>query len=159
MTFHVGDQIAHPMHGAGTIVNIVTKRINGIDREYYELQLPVGNMRVMVPVESSNEIGIRPIISPEKAEQIWKALPGLQVTMTQNWNRRYRENMLRIKSGDLLEVAKVIKGLISRNHLRGLSTEERKMLHSAKQILISELVLSQHSSFEETEARLNSVFE
>ena len=158
MTFHVGDQIAHPMHGAGTIDNIVTRRINGVDRRYYELRLPVGDIRVMIPVDSSEEIGVRPIISKEKAEQIWKLLPKLEVTMTQNWNRRYRENMLRIKSGDLLEVAKVVKGLVGRDHLRGLSTGERKMLHNAKQILISELVLSQHISFEETETRLNQIF-
>lgn len=159
MIFHVGDEIAHPMHGAGTIDKIVSRRINGVDREYYELRLPVGDMRVMIPVESSDEIGVRPVISREKAEQIWKMLPQLEVTMTQNWNRRYRENMLRIKSGDLMEVAKVVKGLIGREHLRGLSTGERKMLHNAKQILISELVLSQHINFEETEAKLNQIFE
>lgn len=158
MTFHVGDQIVHPMHGAGTIDRIVTRRIHGVDRQYYELRLPAGEMRVMIPVENSEEIGIRPVMSEERAEQIWRLLPGLEVTMTQNWNRRYRENMLRIKSGDLLEVAKVVKGLIDRDHVRGLSTGERKMLHNAKQILISELVLSQHRSFEETETRLHQIF-
>ena len=76
--------------------------------------------------------------------------------MTQNWNRRYRENMMRIKSGDLLEVAKVVKGLMLRDVDRGLSTGERKMLHSAKQILISELVLSQNTSYEDVEARINT---
>ena len=76
--------------------------------------------------------------------------------MTQNWNRRSRENMMRIKSGDLLEVAKVVKGLMLRDVDRGLSTGERKMLHSAKQILISELVLSQNTSYEDVEARINT---
>ena len=76
--------------------------------------------------------------------------------MTSNWNKRYRENMLRIKSGDLMEVASVVKGLMQRDRERGLSTGERKMLHSAKQILISEIVLSESSSYEEVEARLDS---
>lgn len=83
------------------------------------------------------------------------AFENIQVEMDQNWNRRYRENMVRLKSGDLLEVAWVVKGLMLRDGMRGLSTGERKMLHFAKQILISELVLSQSSSYEEIEQRIN----
>ena len=83
------------------------------------------------------------------------ALDKIDVDMTQNWNRRYRENMMRLKSGNLLEVARVVKGLMQRDGERGLSTGERKMLHNAKQILISELVLSQNASYEDMEARVN----
>ncbi|HIS45189.1 MAG TPA: CarD family transcriptional regulator [Candidatus Scatomorpha merdigallinarum] len=156
MTFRVGDRIAHPMHGAGVIDSIVTKRINGQDRDYYVLKLPTGGMMVMVPVETCEAIGVRPIVNPAEAEEILGAIPGIQVEMTSNWNKRYRENMLRIKSGDLMEVASVVKGLMQRDRERGLSTGERKMLHSAKQILISEIVLSESSSYEEVEARLDS---
>ena len=156
MTFRVGDRIAHPLHGAGVIENIVTKKINGKDRDYYVLKLPTGSMQVMVPVESSDVIGVRPIVDPAQAEKIIGAIPGIEVEMTSNWNKRYRENMLRIKSGDLMEVASVVKGLMQRDRERGLSTGERKMLHSAKQILISEIVLSESSSYEEVEARLDS---
>ena len=156
MTFRVGDRIAHPMHGAGVIDSIVTKRINGQDRDYYVLKLPTGGMMVMVPVETCEAIGARPIVNPAEAEEILGAIPGIQVEMTSNWNKRYRENMLRIKSGDLMEVASVVKGLMQRDRERGLSTGERKMLHSAKQILISEIVLSESSSYEEVEARLDS---
>ena len=155
MTFRVGDRIAHPMHGAGVIDSIVTKRINGQDRDYYVLKLPTGGMMVMVPVETCEAIGVRPIVNPAEAEEILGAIPGIQVEMTSNWNKRYRENMLRIKSGDLMEVASVVKGLMQRDRERGLSTGERKMLHSAKQILISEIVLSESSSYEEVEARLD----
>lgn len=155
MTFRVGDRIAHPMHGAGVIESIVTKRINGQDRDYYVLKLPTGGMQVMVPVETSDVIGVRPIVDAEQAEQIMGAISGIKVEMTSNWNKRYRENMLRIKSGDLMEVASVVKGLMQRDRERGLSTGERKMLHSAKQILISEIVLSESSSYEEVEARLD----
>ena len=149
MTFRVGDRIAHPLHGAGVIESIVTKKINGKDRDYYVLKLPTGSMQVMVPVESSDVIGVRPIVDPAQAEKIIGAIPGIEVEMTSNWNKRYRENMLRIKSGDLMEVASVVKGLMQRDRERGLSTGERKMLISAKQILISEIVLSESSSYEE----------
>lgn len=152
--YSVGDCIAHPMHGAGIIDRIESKKINGIVREYYVMKIPVGGMLVMIPTESSDHIGVRPIIDSDEAESIIAAIKGLEVNMTQNWNRRYRENMLRIKSGDLMEVAAVIKGLVSRETEKGLSTGERKMLHSAKQILISEIVLSQQSSYEEVEERL-----
>lgn len=154
--YSVGDCIAHPMHGAGIIDRIESKKINGTVREYYVMKIPVGGMLVMIPTESSDHIGVRPIIDSDEAESIIDAIKGLEVNMTQNWNRRYRENMLRIKSGDLMEVAAVIKGLVSRETEKGLSTGERKMLHSAKQIFISEIVLSQQSSYEEVEKRLKS---
>ncbi len=156
MTFRVGDRIAHPMHGAGVIDSIVSRRVNGKDREYYVLKIPAGDMLVMIPVDTSESIGVRPIIDSEEAEKILADIPGIQVSMTQNWNKRYRENMMKIKSGNLMEVAAVVKGLTERDRQRGLSTGERKMLHSAKQILISEIVLSKSSSYEEVEERLNS---
>ena len=110
----------------------------------------------MIPIDNCNEIGVRPVMDFESAEAIIAAMADLEIDMTQNWNRRYRENMLRIKSGDLYEVARVVKGLMSRERQRGLSTGERKMLHSAKQILISEIVLAQSASYEEVERRINT---
>ncbi len=152
--FSVGDKIAHPMHGAGVIAGIEERKINGTVRNYYILKMPVGGMLVMIPTENSAEIGVRPIINAEEADHILEALPDMEVDMTSNWNRRYRENMLRIKSGDLMEVARVIKGLVARDHAKGLSTGERKMLYSAKQILISEIVLSKSSSYDEIENQI-----
>ena len=96
------------------------------------------------------------MVKKDEADQVIAAMPDIEVDMTQNWNRRYRENMLRLKSGDLIEVARVVKGLMLRDGERGLSTGERKMLHSAKQILISEIVLSQNASYEDVEARINT---
>lgn len=156
MTFRVGDRIAHPLHGAGVIDSVVKRKINGTERDYYVLKLPAGDMLVMIPVDTSAEIGVRPIVDADEAEKILGSIPGLEIEMTQNWNKRYRENMLKIKSGNLLEVAAVVKGLMQRDKERGLSTGERKMLHSAKQILISEIVLSESASYEEVEERLNS---
>jgi len=155
--FQVGDRIVHPMHGAGVIDGIVEKKVNGTVRSYYELKLPLGGMLVMIPTENCDEIGVRPVIGREQGEEIIAAMENICVEMDQNWNRRYRENMARLKSGNLLEVAWVVKGLMLRDAARGLSNGERKMLHSAKQILISELVLSQDGSFEEIEQRINCV--
>ncbi|MGM9605981.1 MAG: CarD family transcriptional regulator [Oscillospiraceae bacterium] len=153
--FQVGDKIVHPMHGAGVVNGIVEKKVNGVVRSYYELKLPVGGMLVMIPTENSEEIGVRPVIDKDQGDRVIAAFEKIEVEMDQNWNRRYRENMIRLKSGDLLEVARVVKGLMLRDEARGLSTGERKMLHVAKQILISELVLSQSSSYEEIEDRIN----
>jgi len=154
--YRIGDRIAHPLHGAGVIDRIEAKKINGAVREYYVVKMPVGDMIVMIPKETSDTIGVRPIICPKEADSIFSAIKALEVEMTQNWSRRYRENMIRIKSGNLMEVAAVIKGLVSRETDKGLSTGERKMLHSAKQILISEIVLSQSVTYEEVEARLGA---
>ena len=150
--FQIGDKVVHPMHGAGIVDSIVQKKVNGVMRDYYVLKLPVRAMVVMVPTENCEEIGVRPIVDREQADRVLAAIPDIQVEMTQNWNRRYRENMERIKSGDLFEVARVVKGLMLRDVQKGLSTGERKMLHSAKQILISEIVMCQSSSYEDVEA-------
>ncbi len=152
--FQIGDKIVHPMHGAGVIDSIVQKKVNGVVREYYILKLPVGSMLVMIPTENSAEIGVRPVVDGLRADEIIASITDMEVDTTQNWNRRYRENMERLKSGNLIEVARVVKGLMLRDGERGLSTGERKMLHSAKQILISEIVLSQNTSYEAVEARI-----
>ena len=153
--YQVGDKIVHPMHGAGVIDSIVSRKMNGVVREYYQMRLPTGTMLVMIPTDHVEEIGVRPVMNEAEALEIMAVMETIEVDMSQNWNHRYRENMTRLKSGDLLEVARVVKGLMMREEQRGLSTGERKMLHSAKQILISELVLAQNLSFEVVEERIN----
>lgn len=154
--FQIGDKIVHPMHGAGVVDEIVSRMINGVEKEYYMLRLPIGSMVVMIPTENSADIGVRAIVEAEVAARVLAELPNVEADMTSNWNRRYRENMLRLKSGDLREVARVVKGLSIRDGMRGLSTGERKMLHFAKQILLSELVLAQSISYDEAEERINA---
>ena len=155
--YQIGDKVVHPMHGAGVIDSIVRKKVAGKVQDYYLLKLSTGSMMVMIPTEHSDEIGVRPVVSGQEATHILSEMEEIQVDMTSNWNQRYRENMLRIKSGNLLEVAKVVKGLMYRETQKGLSTGERKMLHSAKQILISELVLAQSMPYEAVEERVNKV--
>lgn len=154
--FQIGDKVVHPMYGGGVVESIVQKTVDDVSRDYYILKLPNRSMVVMVPTENCEDIGVRPVVDQAAADRVLAAIPEIQVEMTANWNHRYRENMERMKSGDLLEVARVIKGLTLRDQSRGLSTGERKMLHSAKQILISEIVLSKSVSYESVEEELNT---
>ena len=112
------------MHGAGVIDSIVRRKVAGQFQEYYMLKLSVGSMVVMVPTDNTGEIGMRPVVSGQEAEELMSEMEGIEVDMTQNWNRRYRENMVRLKSGNLLEVARVVKGLRQREDQRGLSNGE-----------------------------------
>lgn len=155
--YQIGDKVVHPMHGAGVIDSIVQRKVAGKLEDYYLLKLSVGSMTVMIPTGNTQEIGVRPIVSSEEAKDLLRALENIEVDMTQNWNRRYRENMVRLKSGDLLEVARVVKGLLLRESQRGLSNGERKMLRTAKQILISELVLAQSLPYETVEDNIDTV--
>ena len=152
--FQVGDKIVHPMHGAGVVDEIVTQKVDGVLRDYYSLKLPVGGMQVMIPTDHCGEIGVRAILTGAETEQVLGELAALQVDMDDNWNHRYRINLERMKSGSLLEVGKVAKGLLDREARRGLSTGERKMLHAAKQILASEVGLAQCISYQEAEDRI-----
>ena len=152
--FRIGDKIVHPMHGAGVVDEIVQRKVNGVVRDYYTLKLPIGGMLVMIPTDHCEQIGVRAILSGDEAEKVLDQITDVQVEMQSNWNHRYRENMERLKSGDLLEVAKVVKGLVLRENRRGLSNGERKMLHSAKQILVSEIGLAKAISDQEAEDRL-----
>ena len=153
--FNVGDLVVHPMHGAGVIEDIVQERIAGVTKEYYVFKMPMGGLLLKIPVANSQAIGVRRIITPEEAELLLSAIPDLTVEVNTNWNKRYQENMLRLKSGNLYEVARVIKALMHREQDRGLSTGERKMLHNAKQILISEIVLTEQAEYGAVEARVD----
>ena len=155
--YQIGDKVVHPMHGAGVIDSIVQRKVAGKLEDYYLLKLSVGSMTVMIPTGNTQEIGVRPIVSDKEAEDLISAMENIEVDMTQNWNRSYRENMVRLKSGDLLEVARVVKGLLLRDGERGLSNGERKMLHTAKQILISELVLAQSLPYKTVEDNIDTV--
>lgn len=153
--YSVGDKIVHPMHGAGTIDGITTQTVNGKVLEYYILKLPTNNMTIMVPVASCQQIGIRDVISCERADELLSLISTIDIDENTNWNKRYRDNAARIKSGDLDEVCRVIKSLTYRDFKSGLSTGERKMLHSAKQILLSELVLAKGMTYDEIEAEID----
>ncbi|MFY9612252.1 MAG: CarD family transcriptional regulator, partial [Tissierellaceae bacterium] len=133
--FNIGDRIVYPMHGAGIIENIEEKEILGEMRRYFIMRMPIGDMKVMVPVDNVEEVGVREIIAREEMEEVVDVLKGNKTDMPQNWNRRYRLNMDKIKSGDIFEIAAVVRNLMILDLEKGLSTGERKMLNDAKQML------------------------
>jgi CarD family transcriptional regulator len=140
--FNVGDRVVYPMHGAGTIEGIEEKEILGRTHRYYVLRLPIGDMKVMIPVDNTEEIGLRDVIDPAEVDQVMKVLRQECTAMSSNWNRRYRSNLEKIRSGDVYELADVVRNLWVRDREKGLSTGERKMLDSAREILLSELILA-----------------
>ncbi len=139
--YSVNDKIFCPMHGAGIIENIETIDFGGSFNKYYVINLIGSNMKVKVPIDNESSL-MRPILNKENAEYILNSIKTLEINETANWTKRYRENMERLKTGEMIETAKVLKALILRNKSKTLSAGERKMLHSTKQILISELVLA-----------------
>ena len=154
--FQVGDKVVHPMHGAGVIDSIVREKISGKAMDFYVFKMPISGLTLKIPTENSTAIGIRAIKTRSEIEEVIARIPKLGVDMTANWNHRYRENMDRLKSGDLDEVSAVIKALMHRDSTRGLSNGERKMLHIAKQILVSEIVLAEDVEYPEAEGRVNA---
>lgn len=152
--YQVGDRVVHPMHGAGIIESIVQERLCGQLGSYYVFRMPSGGLTLKIPTGSCGAIGVRALSTSGRIREVLSAIPGLEIDRTTNWNRRYRENLNRLKSGDLLEVARVIKGLMWRDREKGLSNGERKMLHSAKQILVSEVVLVEGHTYPDAEQRI-----
>ncbi len=148
--FNVGDHIVYPMHGAGTIDSIEEKDILGEKQSYYILKMP-GEVKVMVPTSKAEEIGVRNIIDKTSADKVFAILQEDETEMSMNWNKRYRDNMEKMKSGDIYEIADVVRNLSFKQKEKGLSTGEKKMLTNAKQILISELVLAEQIPEEEME--------
>lgn len=149
--FNIGDRIVYPMHGAGIIENIEEKEILGEKRRYFIMKMPIGEMKVMVPVDNVEEVGVREIIDKVEMEEVLTVLRGSKSNMPKNWNRRFRANMDRIKSGDIFEIAAVVRNLMLLDIEKGLSTGERKMLNDAKQMLVSEMVLVCDLTIEEVE--------
>ena len=153
--FNVGDQIVYPMHGAGTIDSIEEKDILGEKQSYYILRMP-GEIKVMVPVDKAEQVGVRNIIDKTSADKVFSLLSQDETEMDKNWNKRYRDNMEKIKSGDIYEIADVVRNLSFKQKEKGLSTGEKKMLTNAKQILVSELVLAEQADQNEIEELVDS---
>jgi CarD family transcriptional regulator len=154
--FQIGDKVVHPMHGAGVIESITREKIGGKMMEFYVFRMPISGLTLKIPTENTAAVGMRAVKSADEIEAVIARIPQLGVDMTANWNHRYRENMDRLKSGDLNEVSAVIKALMHRDSERGLSNGERKMLHIAKQILVSEIVLAEGVEYHAAECRVNA---
>ena len=140
--FQIGDKVVHPLHGAGVIEDIVERTIDGAPAQYYALKLALDDTQIFIPTDACDKLGVRPVCSREQASALLRQLDSVTRGESKGWNQRYHENMLHIRSGNLLEVAQVIKDLSAREHERGLSTGEKKMLASARHILESELAFA-----------------
>lgn len=157
--YTVGDKVLYPTHGAGVIDSIEEKTVLGEKKSYYTMKMPVGDMKVMIPTDGADASGLRMVVTPDEAKKVIKWLSEGEEPENSSWNRRFRENSEKIRSGDIFLVASVVRSLSLRERERGLSTGERKMLSDAKQILISELVLSLDKTKEEiTEKIEKSIF-
>ena len=153
--FNVGDKVVYPMHGAGTIDSIEEKDVLGEKQSYYILKMP-GEVKVMVPIAKAEQVGVRSIIDKGSADKVFEVLEHDETEMNKNWNKRYRDNMDKLKSGDIYEIADVVRNLSFKQKEKGLSTGEKKMLYNAKQILVSELVFAENSTQNEVEELIDS---
>lgn len=152
MTYSIGDRIVYPLHGAGVISSIEEKEVMGEIKQYYYLELPFGNTVVMIPVDNVSMNGVREIIDQDELPKILGHMKDSFIECNKNWNKRHRENLERLKSGDIYEVIDVYKSLICRDNEKGLSMGEKKMLSNSRNILYSELMLSSGKDEEEIEA-------
>ena len=148
--FKVGDKVVYPMHGAGSIKEITNRTIENETYSYYTIEMP-GEVKVFVPTAKAEEIGVRNIIDKETAGKVIRVLEQDSTEMSMKWIKRYRDNVEKLKTGDAFEVADIVRNLSFKQKEKGLSTTEKKMLNNAKQILVSELVLSEGMGQKEVE--------
>ena len=157
--YNIGDSVVYPTHGAGVIEDIEVKEVLGKEQSYYVMRIPIGDMMVMIPMANAKEIGMRDVIDKDKAEEVMRAFRSVETDVIQNWSKRFRDNMVRIKSGNIFEVSAVVKSLMLRDRQKGLSTGERKMLSNAKQIMISEIVVATGNDRDSIEKRLSGMID
>lgn len=138
----IGDKVACPLHGAGIIENIISRSTSSVVTEFFVVRLKGIGLKITIPISSMENSGIRFIIKKNVAKELVDTFHLLEFDYDSNWTKRYRDNMERLKTGDITEIAKVYKSLAERNKIKGLSAGERKMHQQAKQILFSELMLS-----------------
>lgn len=136
-----GDKILYPMHGAGIIKQISKKEVLGEIKEYYIFTVLCGQMDVMIPVEGCDSIGVRPVVSADEIHRAIKLLGEKSTEMSGNWNKRYRENSEKIKTGEIDSVAEIVRNLTRIDRENKLSAGEKKMLSNARKILQSEIML------------------
>jgi CarD family transcriptional regulator len=156
--FAIGDKVLYPLYGAGIIENIEEKEILGKKQSYYQMRILISDMYVLIPVSAGPNVGLRFVVDSKTSKEVLDNFAGMDIEQSTNWNKRYRDNMLILKSGCIEEVAGVVRSLMARDFELGLSTGEMKMLLSAKQVLLSEIMLSANIPIKEIESQLNEAF-
>jgi len=155
--FDVGDKVVYPHHGAGTVVSKDKRIVLGEEREYLTIKILHNDMTVNVPTDNAEKVGLRWVIDQEMVEIVHKVLLGGSTEMPKNWNRRFKHNRDKMKTGDILELAEVVRNLALRDHEKGLSTGEKQMYVKAKKILSSELMYAKTLSEDDAYAWLEEV--
>lgn len=153
--FKVGDKIVYPLHGAGVIDSIEKMTFMGEEKEYFILKMPIGDMDISIPAEKIGEMNIRSIISKEEGKEVLQILDDKPTEMNTNWTKRYRDNQDILKTGDVFEIAKMVRNLAILDSDKGLSTTEKKLLNRARRILASELVMVGSLDKEEAEKMID----
>ncbi|MDF2949091.1 MAG: CarD family transcriptional regulator [Sedimentibacter sp.] len=133
------------------------KEVLGVVKSYFILKMPIGEMKLMIPVDNVDNIGLRDIINMEAVENVYVILKQNAEINDSNWNKRFRDNMIKMKTGDIFEVAQVVRDLTYRDREKGLSTGEKKMLVSAKQMLVSEIALSTNADSKSIQDYLDKI--
>ena len=157
--FTEGDMAVYPAHGVGVIKAVETKTVGGIDQSFYILEILDNSMRIMIPTDTSSNVGLRAIVGKDEVGDILDILSDRTVELgTQTWNRRYRDYMEKIKTGSVHEVAIVLRDLFLLSVDKDLSYGERKMLDTAKGLIVKELSLAQNHSEEEVSKTIEAIF-
>ncbi|MFN8075453.1 MAG: CarD family transcriptional regulator [Kineosporiaceae bacterium] len=157
MAFTVGETVVYPHHGAARIEAIETREIKGEKKVYLVLKVDQGDLTVRVPADNLDEIGVRDVVGQEGLDRVFEVLRAPYAEEPTNWSRRFKANLEKLSSGDVIKVAEVVRDLWRREQGRGLSTGERRMLAKARQILVSELALAEHTNEDKAEALLDEV--
>jgi CarD family transcriptional regulator len=157
MTYRVGDTVVYPHHGAAVIEKREKRSLQGEERDYLVLRLTYGDLTLMVPADATEEVGLRSVVSKKEVEQVMDVLKARDGSMPTNWSRRFKANYEKLRSGDIFEVAEVVRNLSLREQEKGLSAGEKRMLTKAKQILVSELAAAIKKSDEATEALIDEL--
>ena len=155
--YKVGDKVVYPHHGAGTVVKKETREVLGEKREYLTIKILHNDMTVNVPSDNAERVGLRKVIDEQMVSKVLKALTGSGTTMPKNWNRRFKHNRDKMKTGDIFELAEVVRNLSLRDHEKGLSTGEKQMFVKAKKILASELMYAKDMDEDEAAEWLDGV--
>lgn len=155
----VGDKVVYPMHGAGVIEAVEEHEILGQRQVYYILTMPYGGMRVMIPLRNAESIGLREVIGEPDVSKVIEVLRTAPIQINANWNRRFNTHLTKIKSGNIFEVAEVVRSLMLQDKAKKLSTGERRLLDTARQILVSELVLACNMDLTSVEEWIDGLFQ
>jgi CarD family transcriptional regulator len=157
--YEVGDHVVYPHHGAGKVLKKEKKEVLGEKRQYLTIQILHNDMTVMVPCENAGRAGLRRVIGEEAVAKVLAVLRDDVSQMPKNWNRRFKHNREKIKTGDVFELAEVVRNLAIREAEKGLSTGEKQMYTRAKKILASELMYALEMAEDESEAHLDTLIE